>query len=156
MDSFQLIGLAAEPFAPLFALSDQRLIERNMRRVIATGSSGYPCRVSLDDAEVGDELLLLEFVHQPAASPYRSSGPIFVRKGVAQKALPAGTLTDYVRRRMMSVRAYDAAGMMLDASLCDGKVVDAEIMRLLANQAVDHLHLHNATRGCFSCRVNRA
>ena len=63
MTSFQLVGLPFEPFSPLFALSDAELLARNVRRVFATTKPGYPCRVSLADAEIGDELLLLAFEH---------------------------------------------------------------------------------------------
>src|SRR5579863_4661393 len=105
--SFQLIGLPSEPFASLFSLSDQALAEIDAQRVIATQKPGYPCRVSLEDAEIGEELLLLPYVHQPARSPYRASGPIFVRRTARQRRLAAGVIPDYVRLRQMSVRAYD-------------------------------------------------
>jgi hypothetical protein len=55
----------------------------------------------------------------------------------------------------MSVRAYDASDMMVDADVCDGKEARAVIERLLADDAVAFIHLHNAKRGCFSCRVER-
>jgi hypothetical protein len=55
----------------------------------------------------------------------------------------------------MSVRAYDANDMMLDADVCDGKEAGAVIERMLADDAVAFIHLHNAKRGCFSCRVER-
>ena len=109
MASFQLVGLPFEPFAPLFALSDRELSERSARRVVASGKPGFPCRVSLRDAEVGEELLLLHYPHQPASSPYKASGPIYVRKGAQQQTLEAGAVPDYVRCRLMSTRAYDAA-----------------------------------------------
>ena len=126
------------------------------QRRIATESHGFPCRISLEDAEIGEELLLLPFVHQPADSPYRASGPIFVRRGATQRSLDAAEVPAYVTRRLMSVRAYDAAHMIIDAAVCEGPVVCAEIERQLANDAVAYIHLHNAKRGCFSCRVDRA
>src|SRR5882757_7555167 len=72
--SFQLSGLPFEPFAALFSLSAAELAELDAQRVVATEKPGYPCRVSLADAEVGEELLLLPFAHMPARSPYRASG----------------------------------------------------------------------------------
>ena len=156
MHSFQLIGIDHTQFEPFFELSDEQLSHVDAERHIATKSPGFPCRVSLDDAREGDELLLLPFVHQPAASPYHASGPIFVRRGVKQRTLGVGELTDYVTSRLMSVRAYDAAHMIIDASVCEGTAVRAEIERLLDDRLVAYIHLHNAKRGCFSCRVNRA
>lgn len=156
MHSFQLVGIDHIPFEPLFELSDEQLSLLGAERHVATKSPGFPCRVSLDDAREGEELLLLPFVHQPAASPYHAPGPIFVRRGVKQRMLDVGELTEYVTSRLMSVRAYDAAHMIIDAAVCEGTAVRAEIERLFGNPLVDHIHLHNAKRGCFSCQVNRA
>jgi hypothetical protein len=154
--SFQLIGLPSEPFAPLFSLPDQALAELYAQRVIATAKPGFPCRISLEDAEIGEELLLLPYTHQPAHSPYRASGPIFVRKSARQCRLAAGVIPDYVRSRQMSVRAYDAAHLMIDAAVCQGKDTASEVLRMFVNPDVAYLHLHNAKRGCFSCRVDPA
>jgi hypothetical protein len=156
MYSFQLVGIDHTQFEPLFELSDEQLSHRGAERRVATESPGFPCRVSLDDAKAGEELLLLPFVHQPAKSPYHASGPIFVRRGVKQRRLGVGELTEYVTRRLMSVRGYDAAHMIIDASVCEGIALRAEIERLLGNRLVAYIHLHNAQRGCFSCQVNRA
>jgi hypothetical protein len=154
--SFQLVGAPFEPFASLFSLPDQALAELDARRVVAAEKPGYPCRVSLADAEIGEELLLLPFAHQPARTPYRASGPIFVRRAARQCTLDAGVIPDYVRLRQMSVRAYDAAHLMIDAAVCDGKDAAAAILEMFDNSDVAYIHLHNARRGCFSCRVNRA
>jgi hypothetical protein len=62
----------------------------------------------------------------------------------------------YVATRLISVRAYDARHMMIDAAVCEGAVVAAEITRMFADPAVAYIHLHNAKRGCFSCEVVRA
>lgn len=156
MHSFQLVGIDHAQFEPLFELSDEQLAQMGVQRVVANESPGFPCRVSLDDAEEGEELLLLPFVHQPAESPYHASGPVFVRRGAKQRVLDVGELTEYVTGRLMSVRAYDAAHMIIDASVCEGVDVRVEIERLLSNGLVAYIHLHNAQRGCFLCRVNRA
>lgn len=155
MVSFQLVGLPAEPFADLFDLADADLAAYHAQRVVATAQPGYPCRVSLTDAEVGDELLLLPYAHQPAGSPYNASGPIYVRKGARQRSLEAGVVPDYVRLRLMSARAYDAAHMIIDAAVCDGTNAASEIERMFGNEAVAYIHLHNAKRGCYSCRADR-
>lgn len=156
MTSFRLVGLAADDFEPLFALDERALAERGARRVVADEPFGFPCRVSLEDAAVGDPLLLLPFEHLRTRSPYRASGPVFVRAGARRAVLEPGVLPPYVTRRWMSVRAYDADDMMTAAEVCDGADVRGAIERLLADEAVAFLHLHNAKRGCFSCRVERA
>jgi hypothetical protein len=155
MSSFRLVGLAAENFEPFFAMSDDELAALGARRLVADAPSGFPCRVSLADAAPGDELLLLPFEHLSTRSPYRASGPVFVRRGVPRAVLAPGEIPPYVTRRAMSVRAYDANDMMVDADVCDGTDVRGALDRMLADDAVAFIHLHNAKRGCFSCRVER-
>jgi len=155
MPSFQIVGLSPTPFEPLFALSSDELSTRGMRRVRASAGAGYPCRVSLADADAGDELLLLPYEHQAANSPYRASGPIYVKVGARQRTMAVGAIPESVRRRQISLRAYDADDMIVAAEVCAGESVGAEIERLLADPAVRYLHLHNAKRGCYSCLVRR-
>jgi len=155
MTSFEIVGLPAAPFAPLFALTGVELSKLHAQRVIATAKPGFPCRVSLADAEIGEELLLLPYTHQPAGSPYHASGPIFVRKDARQASIAPGVIPDYVARRLISVRAYDTDDCMTDAAVCPGAEVAAAILRLFADPCIAYIHLHNANRGCFSCGVRR-
>lgn len=155
MSSFRLVGLGADNFEPFFAMSDDELVALGARRVVADESPGFPCRVSLADAEVGDELLLLPFEHLSARSPYRASGPVYVRARAQRAVLEPGVIPPYVTRRLMSVRAYDASDMMVTGEVCEGADVHATLERLMADDAVAFIHLHNAKRGCFSCRVER-
>ncbi len=156
MSSFRLVGLGADNFAPFFAMDDAELAALGARRVVADASVGFPCRVSLEDAAIGDELLLLPFEHLAARSPYRASGPVYVRARAQRAVLEPGVVPPYVTRRLMSVRAYDASDMMVAGEVCEGADVHATLDRLLADDAVAFIHLHNAKRGCFSCRVERA
>ena len=156
MNDFRLLGLAPTHFAPLFALTEEQLAARSMRRVVADRKPGFPCRISLVDAEVGEELLLLPFRHQPADSPYRASGPIFIRSGARQRIADPSEVPPYVSGRLISVRAYDERHFIVDAEVCEGADVAAAIRRMFESSAVSYIHLHNAKRGCFSCRVERA
>jgi hypothetical protein len=156
MSAFRLVGIPFEPFAALFALSDAELLEHNARRVIASTKPGYPCRVSLTDADIGDELLLLPFAHQSASSPYKSSGPIFVRKAAKPACIAADAVPDYVRTRLISVRAYDEGHLMTDALVCDGDDTASAIQNMFTRDDIAYIHLHNAKRGCFSCTAIRA
>ena len=99
--------------------------------------------------------MLLPFEHQPADSPYRSSGPIFVRKSATQTVLEPGAIPDYVRTRLLSVRVYDAAHQMIDAAVCQGSEVARIIESMFSRSEAAYIHLHNANRGCFSCAVRR-
>jgi hypothetical protein len=155
MSAFQLVGLAPAFFEPLFALSPEELVPLGVRRVTASAKPGFPCRVSLLDAEPGEELLLLPFEHQPENSPYRASGPIYVRAGAEQRLLGVGEIPEYVSVRQISLRAYDEGHMIVAAEVCAGTAVGAEIERQFDDPRVSYIHLHNAKRGCFSCLVRR-
>ena len=153
--SFRYTGLDAGPFRSLFGLSDTELAARGMCRVTADTKPGFPCRVSLEDAEPGETLLLFAFEHQPAGSPYRASGPIFVREKAAA-AYDSSVLPPVFAPRLLSVRAYDRDGMMVDADISEGAEAETLFTRLLARDDVAYLHVHNAKRGCYAGRVDRA
>lgn len=155
MSTFQINGLADHAFAALFDLDDTELAARHMQRLRADASPGYPCRVSLEDAQDGEELLLLPYEHLAAASPYRASGPIFVRRNAQRAVLQAGEIPASLQRRLISLRAYDSRHRMLHAEVCEGTALSPRIEHAFAEDAVAYLHLHNAKPGCFSCRVDR-
>jgi len=155
MSGFILRGLDPAPFAPLFALDDAALAARDARRVVATGKPGFPCRVSLEDAEPGETLILANFEHLPVASPFRSRHAVYVREGAGDPAEYRDTLPDQFRTRMLSLRAFDDAGMMVEADLADGREAEMVIERLLAAPNVAYLHAHFAKPGCFAARIDR-
>jgi hypothetical protein len=152
---FRITGLPMEPFAPLFALDDAGLARQGARRCTADSKPGYPCRVSLVDAEPGEQVLLLPYLHHDVASPYRASGPIYVREHARQPVPAINEVPEVVRDRLLSVRAYDAAGFMVGAEVTEGRELTDKIGRFFADQQVAYLHLHNARPGCYSCRVDR-
>ncbi len=151
MRQFRLVGLDPRPFDPLFELPDPELEARHIRRVRADADFGFPCRVSLEDARPGEELLLLAFEHQPAASPYRASGPIYVRRHSRSAQLAAGEVPAYVSRRLISLRAYDAQHLITAAEVVEGDEVAQRLRAMFEDPDVRYIHLHNAKRGCFSC-----
>jgi uncharacterized protein DUF1203 len=154
--SFQVSGLSCAPFAPLFGLSNAELAERDIVRQTADTSPGFPCRVSLVDAAPGETLLLLNFEHLAVASPYRSRHAIYVREYAQEARVPVGAVPEVLRRRLLSVRAFDGRGMMVDADVIDGVSVASVFERMLGSSRVEYLHVHNAKPGCFAARVDRA
>jgi len=154
--SFRLRGLEPALFEKLFDLDEPALAERGMRWMRVDKPVGFPCRISLADAPVGEDVLLLTFTHQDSRSPYRASGPIFVRRGQQVAAEFVDELPPYLTLRPLSIRAYDAADEMLDADVVDGTQAADLIERYLANDAAQYLHVHYARRGCYACRVDRA
>ena len=152
--SFQISALEAERFTHLFDMSDEELAEQLAVRVTAT-SSGYPCRVSLTDAEAGDELILINHQHQPSASPYRATHAIYVRKG-AEQAHPAVDETpELLRSRTLSLRAFDDQGMIVCADLVEGVNLAPALDTLLADPAAAYVHIHYAKPGCYAARADR-
>lgn len=153
---FRLTGLPAEPFLPLYGLDDDALAARGARRVIADAHPGYPCRVSLEDAPAGAALILLNWPHLEGPTPYRGAGPIFVREGARQAFDAVNVVPPQQHTRLLSVRAYDADGWMRDADVVEGVVLEPLIARLFGDPRVQFLQVHNARRGCYACRVERA
>lgn len=151
-------GLASEPFHPLFALDDEELHQRGIRRMIAPDNAGigYPCRVSLAFARPGEELLLLNYRHlDDAHSPYRAEGPIFIRRDAARFHWN-GEWPEIVMQRAMSVRAYDHEGIMVEADLAEKDALKNLVSEWLARRDVAHVDIHSTRRGCFFCRIELA
>ena len=153
--NYTLQGLEPARFAPLFDLDEAELAARDMRWMTVDKPVGFPCRLTLEDAPVGERVLLLPYMHQEGRSPYRASGPIFVRQGIAEPRRVVNELPPYLTRRLLSIRAYDAADAMVDAEVVEGATAAPVIERLLANTEVAYLHVHFAKRGCYACRVER-
>lgn len=150
-------GLDPAPFALLFALSDEELAQRGIRRVFASENPGinYPCRVSLDYPAAGEELLLLNYRHlDKPGSPYRAEGPVFVRRA-ARRYARSGIYPPIAMQRMMSLRAYDTEGMMLEADVAEKDGLKAQVAEWLARPEIAHVDVHSMRRGCFFCRIER-
>ena len=153
--SFQVSGLPVAQFAPLFGLSDAELAQRDIVRQTADMSPGFPCRVSLRDAEPGETLLLLNFEHLAVASPYRSRHAIYVREYAENARVAVDEIPAVLRLRLLSLRAFDERGMLLDADVVNGHEVEPLIERMLGQTGVEYIHVHNAKPGCFAARVDR-
>ena len=152
---FQISALSMTEFHQLCALPDEALRARGMKRYVADHTPGFPCRVSLRDAEPGERVILLTYEHHPVASPYRSSGPIFVREDAEESTPARGEVPELLRLRTLSLRAYTAAAMMIDAAIVEGPALESGIAHLFENPRVAYLHVHYAPTGCYACRVDR-
>ncbi len=154
--SFRIMGLPAQHFAHLFALSDTELAAQGaVRRIADARTPGYPCRVSLTDSTPGDELLLVNYEHHPVDSPYRMRFAIFVRKG-EETYDKVDEIPEQLRLRTLAVRAFDAGAMMLGFELVDGRNLEQSIERMLTLPRAAYLHIHFAAPGCYAARVERA
>jgi hypothetical protein len=149
--AFQIHGLPAAPFQPLFALDDAALADHLAVRRIADASPGYPCRVSLRDAEPGETLVLAHYEHHAVASPFRASHAVYVREHAEPAALAVGEVPVMLRTRLLSLRAFDAAGMLVGADVVDGRELETALERLLP--AAAYVHIHFAKPGCYAARA---
>lgn len=153
--SFRITGLSAEQFAPLFALTEDELKARGALRRTVDQPNAFPCRISLTDAEPGATVLLTHFEHHSVESPFRSSYAIYVREG--EKTFDAiDEVPDQLRRRLLAVRAFDEAGMLINADVAEGTALEPLIDRLFADENARYLHAHFAKAGCYAARVERA
>lgn len=153
---FQISALEIDRFRQLFGLDREALARVGVKRLVADSKPGFPCRVSLRDAEVGENVLLMSFEHQSEPTPYQSSHAIFVREWVDQATPNRNEIPEMFRRRLLSVRAFDALGMMTDADIVEGTRLETLIVRMLRHSTVDCLYLHNAKPGCYAAMVRRA
>lgn len=154
--TYRFSGLEPAQFAHLFGLSDEELARHGAVRMIADGPKSFPCRVQLDDAEAGEPLLLVNHVSHDGNNPYRASHAIFVSETAPVARLFNDEIPPALDRRILSLRAFDRGGMMVDAALVQPGEADPVVRRLLADPAVDHVDAHTATRGCFMARAERA
>ena len=153
--SFRIKGLSPAPFVPLYGLSEAELATRGVIRYPVDKNPGFPDRIEMRDASPGENVLLLNHVCQPADTPYRATHAIFVREGATRAFDEVDVVPEVLRQRVLSLRAYDAKGMMVDADVVDGAEVEGLIKRLLDNAEVSYIHAHNAKRGCYAAHIER-
>ncbi len=155
LQNFQIQGLPFAAFQPYFEMTAEQLENHGAMMVVADDDTA-PCRVSLAHAAVGEELLLVSYQHQPAHSPYRATGPIYVRKIAVEASLAPNAIPEQIRCRLLSVRGYDIDDLIVEAEVAEGAVIETIIERFFDNAQVTYIHLHFARRGCYAARVDRA
>ncbi len=152
---YKISGLDPADFAHLVALTDDRLAALGVIRMTADAYPGYPCRVTLDDARPGENLLLVNHCSHDGDNPYRATHAIFVNEVALSPATYRNQIPPALDRRILSLRGFDAAGTMRDAVLVQPGKGDPAVRKLFVDSAIDHIDAHNATRGCFAARIER-
>lgn len=154
--SFRITGLSPEPFQSLYGLTDDALAARGVVRLPVDECPGFPDRVTLEDAPRGTHVLLLNHTHQPAATPFHASHAIFVLEGAETRYDRVDDVPEVLRRRVISLRAFDEGHAMVDAALAEGTDLEPAIERLLSDERVSYIQAHYATRGCYAAEISRA
>lgn len=152
--TYMIKGLPRDRFAELFALGEAELAARGARRVVADSDS-FPCRVSLQDARVGETLILLNHVSNDVDGPYRATHAILVREEAEDIAPLVDAIPPVFTRRTLSLRGFDASGDLVASRVSAPDGHDSAIRELLSDPRVDHIDAHNAGHGCFSARIER-
>jgi Protein of unknown function (DUF1203) len=153
--SFRITGLSPEPFRRLFGLPDEELRRLGARRYVVDAKPGFPDRIEVRDADPGETVLLVNHTHQPADNPYRASHAIFVREGAETPYEAVDEVPEAMRRRLLSLRAFDRDNLMIDADVVGGDEAQRLIGRLFEDPRVAYIHAHYAKRGCFAARIDR-
>ena len=154
--TFQIHALSSPPYTALFSLTDSELNQRNIVKTIVEEQNSYPCRVSLEDADIGETVILVNYSHLPEASPFQASHAIFVRQNATQATPEVDSIPQMITRRLISVRAFDAEHLMLTADVVEGEELKQMIGNMLEDDKVQYLHLHYARPGCFAAKVTRS
>lgn len=156
MNTFRVRGVDPAPFQHLYGLKDGELQSRGVQRVIAEPGSTLPDRIELRHALPGENVLLLNYEHQPAATPYRANHAIYAIEGATQAAEFLDVIPEPLLVRLLSLRVFDAQHMMIDATVVEGKSAEAAVRELLTNPRAAYIHAHYAARGCYAALVTRA
>ena len=152
--TYRITGLDPAPYKPLFGLSGDELAKLGIVRMTVTDPT-FPCRVSLTDRAIGESVLLLNHVSHDVANPYRTTHAIFVTETDQAAAEFIDEVPPVFETRTLSLRGFDKDGMMAEAILTQPGGADAGIRKLFANPEIATIHAHNATRGCFSAKIER-
>lgn len=154
--NFRIKAFDDREFVALFNLGNSELEKIGAVKMIVDEFPGFPCRVSLEDAEIGEEVILLPYQHHKTNSPYQSSGPIFVRKIAKSSIYEINEIPKMFNHRLLSLRGYDKNAIMKDASVIEGNNLRAQLFKIFENDDIQYIHIHNAKPGCYNCLVERA
>lgn len=153
--SFIICGLPVDEFRPLFGLSDDELQRRGVIRKIADAKPGFPCRVTLEDAEPGETVLLLNYESHRATTPYRSSYAIYVRESAEEARKYVDELPPVLQGRPLALRIFDKDGMLIGAKLIAAGDLRGAILEAFERDDCAYIHAHNAAHGCFAAEIRR-
>lgn len=152
---FIISGIQQNEVEQLFRMNEKELRAKGICKIKVDEKPGFPCRVSLEDANIGEEILAFNYEHHKVNSPYRASGPVFIRFGVEEKKLKTNEIPKLLEHRYLSLRTYDIGGIMIDAMTVEGKHLNDAVQEIFANAKAEYIQVHNAKPGCYNCQIDR-
>ncbi|HEX8380324.1 MAG TPA: DUF1203 domain-containing protein [Allosphingosinicella sp.] len=153
--AYRIEGLDRSAYEELLGLDDAELRGRNARRVTADSRPGFPCRVTLEDADPGESLILFNHVSNDVPTPFRSVYAIYVREKAAKPACYVDAIPPIFEGRALGLRGFDSEGMLRGALLAPPGEADAKIRALFERPEIETIHAHNAAAGCFAAKIVR-
>jgi hypothetical protein len=154
--AYRIQGLDPAPWRSLFSLSDAELAERRARPVIADKRPGFPCRATLEDAQPGERLILVNHVSHDVETPFRSAYAIYLRELATEAACYVDAVPPVFETRTLSLRAFGDDGLLRAAVLAAPGEADSAIRDFFRQRPeVAAIHAHNAAAGCFSAKIVR-
>lgn len=153
--AYRIDGLRPEDLSDLLGPAEPELAGRGARRVIADSKPGYPCRVTLEDAEPGETLILFNHVSHDVPTPFRSAYAIYVRECAVSPACYVDEPPPVFEGRALGLRGFDSEGMLRGAVLALPGEADSKIRALFERPEIETIHAHNAAAGCFAAKIVR-
>lgn len=153
--SYIVSGVDPTQFSHLFGLSNEELAASGALRRHVDEGFVVPERSTLRDARVGSDVLLVNYTYQPALNPYHGRHAIFVREGATERAVVRDDLPESLRERLISLRAFDNADMLVACEVASGGKLETLIADYLVRPEVAYLHAHYAAPGCFAAAITR-
>ncbi|KZL20604.1 hypothetical protein PsAD2_01090 [Pseudovibrio axinellae] len=153
--AFVISGLKSKEFEYLNGLSEGELSARNVVAYTADAKPGFPCRVTLADAEIGERVFLVNYVYQPNETPYKASHAVFVRENATQAAPYDNDVPVSLSLRLLSLRGFDANHMMIEADIAQSDDIKPMLEQFFENPEVSYIQMHYARRGCFAAVAHR-
>lgn len=129
-----------------------------VRRVVATGGGGFPCRHCLRLAQPGEAVLLGSYDLPGPQGIYWTPSPIFLHAEACPRYAASDEVAPIVRANtLVSVRAYDADELCVYdlGHVGPGAEIDAPLGRALADPRTAFVNVHTARPGCLLTRVER-
>ena len=156
LSNFKFIAVDKKEFDLFMNLNDEELEAHQAKWLTVDEYPGYPCRVSLEDARIGERVLFLPYWHHDVKSAYKAMGTVLVRENANTTKLQVNQVPQMLLHRLLSIKAYDSNNMMVDHDIAQGSELEYKLKEQFKNINVEYIHLHYASPGCFCSQVNRA
>ena len=156
MPSFQLVPVPEEVAESVRLERRDAFGNGKLEPIVVDKEAAFPCRICLEDARVGDRVLLCSYSPFARPTPYRTVGPIFVHETSCRPFRPSAQVPDMIRRRRVALRAYSAdSSQMLDCDVVEGETLAERAELMLKDRRVFRIDVHFARAGCYACSIGR-